>query len=151
MALSTQDIVLAKRRFFHAVNLDAATRQLATALFSFLAQQGGKPDCQVVEFGPLSDTDVVIADTACQLLAIILHKTTATASFTKGTDHATTCSTDGTQDLSVKIADTKYHAVLFPNGRACASGWTMLGNTTGTGSTGSSTDGAYGVVLLKAA
>lgn len=151
MALNTQDIILAKQRFFHAVNLDVATKALARTLFSFLAQQGGKPDMEVIEYGPLSNTDVVIANVACQLLAILIHKTTTTASFTKGTDHATTCSTDGTQDFSLKIADTKYHAVLFPNGRACASGWTMQGNTTGTGSTGSSTNGAYGVVLLKAA
>lgn len=150
MALSTQDIVLAKRRFFHTVNLDVALKALAQALFSFLAQQGGKPDLQVVEFGPLSGTDVVIANVACSLYAIIVHKTTATASYTKGTDHATTCSTDGTQDFSLKIADTKYHGAFFPRGRACAAGWTMQGNTTGTGSTGSSTNGASGVVLLGA-
>lgn len=151
MSLSTQDLVLAKRRFFHAVNLDTATRLLSMAFFSWIAQQGGKPDLQVVEFGPLSNTDVVIADAANKLYAIILHKLTTTASYTKGTDHATTCSTDGTQDFSLKLADTNTHAVFFPKGRANANGWTMQGNTTGTGATGSSTNGAYGVVLLGAA
>lgn len=150
MAISTADMVLAKRRFFHAVVLDTATKQLAMTLFSWLAQQGGKPDLQVVEYGPLSNTDVVIADAACSLRAIIVRKATATASYTKGTNHATTCSTDGTQDVSLKVSDTKYHALLFPNGLAMSAGFTMQGNTTGTGSTGSSTNGAYGVVLLSA-
>lgn len=150
MAISTQDIVFAKRRFFHAVNLDVATKGLAMALFSWLAQQGGKPDLQVVEYGPLSNTDVVIADAACSIRAIIVHKTTATASYTKGTNHATTCSTDGTQDVSLKVADTKYHGLFFPNGLAMSAGFTMQGNTTGTGSSGSSTNGASGVVLLSA-
>lgn len=152
MSLTTQDPVLARRRFFHAVNLDVGTKELGRALFSFLMQQGSpvRPSLQVVEFGPLSSTDVVIADAPCTLYALVLHKTTATASFTKATDHATTCSTDGTQDVSLKLADTNYHLLAFPRGRAFAAGITMQGNTTGTGGTGSSTNGASGVALLGA-
>lgn len=148
MALSTQDIVLAKRRFFHAVALSTATRLQATAFFSWLAQQGGKPDLQVVEFGTLTNTDVVIADAACKVYAIILHKTTATATFFKGTDSATTCATDGTQDISLRLAAIQHTMLFTATGKAFANGLTLQGNTTGTGSTGSAANGADGVVLL---
>lgn len=148
--MANQDIVLAKRRFFHAVSLDVATRSLSMALFSFLAQQGGHPDLSVVEITALTNTDQVIAAVPCTLYAMILHKATATASYTKATDHATTCSTDGTQDVSLKLADTNYHALIFPKGRAFANGITMQGNTTGTGSTGSAANGATGVALFGA-
>lgn len=150
MALSTQDPVLARRRFFHAFTLDASTYQMAIAFFSWLMQQGGRPDLQVKEITALSGTDQVIADAACKLYALILKKTTATASYSKGTDHATTCSTDGTQDFSLKMADVNSHDMFWPKGRACAAGWTMQGNTTGTGNTTSGANGAAGVCLLGA-
>lgn len=156
MALNTQDPVLAKRRFFHSVVAsgsaaaggDGATYKMAIEFFSWLMQQGGRPNLQVVEITALTNTDQVIANAACKLYALILKKLTATATFSKGTDHASTCSTDGTQDFSLKMADTYAHQVWWPRGRACASGWTMQGNTTGTGSSGSGANGAFGVCLL---
>lgn len=148
MALSTQDIVLAKRRFSHAVAQDAATRLQMTAFFSWLAQQGGRPDLQVVEFAALTNTDVVMADAACKLYVLVLHKATATATFFKATDHATTCSTDGTQDISLRLAAIARTILTFPVGKAFANGITCQGNTTGTGSTGSAANGADGVFLI---
>lgn len=149
MALSTQDIVLAKRRFFHAAAVDAALYQMTIAFFSWLTQQGNKPDLQVVEFSALTNTDVVLADSPCRLFALFLHKATATASYFKATDHATTCSTDGTQDVSLRMAqiDTRT-AYFWPKGKSFAAGITCQANTTGTGSTGSAANGADGVALI---
>ncbi len=150
MAISTQDIVRAKRRFFNAPTLTAPNYQLSVTFFSWLAQQGGTPDLQVVEFGPLSSSEVVIADAACKIYAIIQKKLTATASYTKGTDSATT-SSDAASEYRQKIEGVnRSMAAYYPTGFPMASGFTMQGNTTADGGTGSSTDGAYGVVLLGA-
>lgn len=151
MALSLQDIVLAKRRFFHAVALSPATRMQTMALFSFLAQSKGSPQLQVVEFPALSSTDVVIANAACKLYAVVLHKATATATFFKATDHATTCSTDGTQDISLRLAAIQHTVLITASGKAFTNGITCQGSTTGTGATGSAANGADGVFLIGSA
>lgn len=151
MALSLQDPVLAKHRLFHAVSFDTSTRLQMTAFFSWLMQQGGRPNLQVVEFTALSNTDQVLADVACRLYALILAKATATASWSKFTDNATTGSTDGTQNLSLWMAQIGRSFLCYPNGLALANGLTARGNTTGTGNTTAGAAGATGVVLLGAA
>jgi hypothetical protein len=152
MALSTQDPILAKRRFFHAVALDAAVQAIAVAFFSWINQQGGKPDLQVKEFDNLTNTDTVIADAACKVYAIVLKKGTTTAAFFKGTDHASTGATDGTQQISLRQNSVKVDILVFPKGLPMAAGLTLRSNTTGTGNTTSAAgDGASGVVLLGAA
>jgi hypothetical protein len=150
MAISTQDIVRAKRRFFNAPTLTAPNSQLAVAFFSWLAQQGGTPDLQVVEFGPLSSSEVVIADAACKIYAIVQKCPTATATYTKGTDNATTAS-DAASEYRQKIEGiNRSMAAFYPTGFPMANGFTMQGTTTADGGTGSSTNGASGVVLLGA-
>jgi hypothetical protein len=153
MSLSLQDPILAKRRLFHApvVSEQASLWQLSMAFFSWLMQQGGRPDMQVVEHDALSSTDVVIADAACNLLAWLMTKATATATFSKATDNATTGS-DAASDLRVWLSGVDNVVGLFyPKGQPFANGITLQGTTTADGGTGSGDDGATGVVLLKAA
>lgn len=148
MSISVQDIVLAKRRYLNAAALDAACSQLSMAFFSWLAQQGGTPELQVVEFGPLSSTDVVIADAACKIYAIVQKCPTSTATYTKGTDNATTAS-DAASEYRQKIEGAnRTMAAFYPSGFPMANGFTMQGTTTADGGTGSGTNGASGVVLL---
>jgi hypothetical protein len=153
MALTLQDPVLAKRRLCHApvIQDQASLYQLQMALFSWLMQQGGRPDMQVVEHDALSDTDVVIADVACNLLAWFLQKATATATFAKATDNSTTGS-DAASELRVWLSGaSNVAALLYPKGQPFANGITLQGTTTANGGTGSAADGATGVMLLKAA
>ena len=148
MSISVQDIVLAKRRYLNAASIDAASHQLSMAFFSWLAQQGGTPELQVVEFDYQIGTSFVIADAPCKVYAIILNKATTTAASWKGTDHASTGSATafavGVTQNSIGVAD-----LFFPKGLPMAAGFTILSNTTMAGSTTSAAgDGARGVVLL---
>lgn len=148
MSISVQDIVRARRRYLNAAQLDAATGLLGVEFFSFLAQQGGIPDLQVVEFGPLTGTTAVIADAACKIYAIVARKLTTTAASFKGTDHATTGSSTA---FAVGLTQTtiKTDSMYFPKGLPMAAGFSILSNTTMAGSTTSAAgDGAAGVVLL---
>lgn len=151
MALSLQNFVLAKQRFFRAAALAAGCQGLAYAFFSWLSQQQNNLELQAVEFGPASSTEIVIANAPCTIRAIILAKATATASFFKGTDSAS-ASSDADSELRQKIAGVGNSMGLFyPKGFAMANGFTVQGNTTASGGTGSAADGPTGVVLLSAA
>lgn len=151
MAISVSDSINAWRKVGAAIHSMSPSVQLQmTALKSWLSQQLGNPDLQFVPFDRLSSTEVVIADAACKLYAIVARKITATATFTKATDSAT-ASSDTAAEYVVKMAGAEtFYALLFPNGMAMASGITMQGNTTADGGTGSGTDGATGFVLLGA-
>ena len=148
MSISVQDIVQARTRYLNAASIDAAAYQLSRALFSWLAQQGGTPALQVVEFDYQIGTSFVIADAPCKVYAIILSKATTTAASFKGTDHASTGSSTafavGQTQNSIGVAD-----FFYPKGLPMANGFTILSNTTMAGSTTSAAgDGARGVVLL---
>lgn len=156
MSLSLVDFVLAKRRYFNATSGtigDAAAHQFAVAFFSWLAQQGGTPNLQVVEFGPLIGTTTVIADAPCKVYAILLKKATTTAASFKGTDHATTGSSTafavGLTQAAPATGVARTDNLLFPKGLPMANGFSILSNTTMAGNTTSAAgDGAQGVVLI---
>lgn len=149
MAIATQAAVLAWQRASHFPSDPGVQFQLET-LKSYLAAQGGNPDLQVVEFDHLTGTDVVIADAACKVYAIVLVKTTATAATFKGTDNATTGSaTAGNVTLTQNSIGEA--AQTFPSGLPMANGLTLISNTTASGSTTSAAgDGAKGLVILGA-
>lgn len=152
MALSLQDPVFAKRRFLRAIPVQAQSSmyQVSMTLLSWLMQFGGKPDLQVVEHDLLSSTEVVIADAACSALAWIQRKATATATYSKATDSATT-SSDADSEYRIKLAGVNnVVATVWPKGAAFASGITCQGNTAPSTGTGSGADGAVGVWLLAA-
>ena len=155
MAISTVDIVLAKRRFFHSAALigssvGAPIQQFAYTLFSWLSQQKNNPDLQVVEFDHLTGSNTVIADAACSIFAVVLKKATTTAAFFKGSDSATTSSSTAPEMLLRQNA-VEADMLIFPRGLDMTSGLTVSSDTTADGNTGSSAgDGAAGVVLLGA-
>lgn len=154
MAISTQAGVKAWRRVFNWAggqsDFPAVIALQLKAFKSFLSQQGGLPDLEFVPFAALSSTDVVIADAACKVYAIVTTKATATASWFKLTDHATTGS-DTAPEIGTKHAYIGTQIQLFPKGLAMANGVTLQGVTTADGGTGSSTDGMSGFVLIGAA
>lgn len=150
MAFSGSDPILAKRRFFHAAAVSASVYNLAIEFFSWLNQQGGKPDCQVVEFTYGTATAQVQLAGVGTLLAVLLKKETTTAAFAKFSDHATDFSATAIV-LMVKQSTIDTAAVFFPKGLALATGLTFESHTTCDGTTTSGAgDGALGVVLLKA-
>lgn len=138
MSLATQASPLAKRRamnFITAISAKAFGRLILTAFFTGIQQFLGAPDLLVAEFSGLNNTDVVVAGEACSVYAIFMKVPTAVTGFFKGTNHATTCATNGSQDVSVltnKIGET---ILLFPNKLAMSAGFTIRGNTTATGNT----------------
>ncbi len=148
MSISVQDIVRARRRYLNTAQLDAATGLLGVEFFSFLAQQGGMPDLQVVEFGPLTGTTTVIADAACKVYAVIMRKLTTTAACFKLTDDAATGSSTAFA-LGLRQNTIKTDSFYAPKGLPMANGVAILSNTTMAGNTTSAAgDGAAGVVLL---
>lgn len=151
MALSTQSNVLAKQRAFH-YNFKPATQGFLRWLFSWFSQFAGNPDLQVVEFAALTNGNTVLADAACKLYGVFLSKDTATASWFKGADSATTAATDGSAEISQKTSGAGGEfCLIYPEGLALANGLTVCGNTTATGSTGSGANGPRGFVLIGAA
>ena len=149
MAFSGQDPVLAKQRFFHAVAIHASVYNLSVAFFSWLNQQGGRPDLQVVELIAGTATAQVICAGAATLRALALVKSTTTAAFAKLSDHATDF--DATAiTVMIKQAAVGAAALFFPGGLAHATGITFESHTTCDGSTTSATgDGAIGVALIS--
>jgi hypothetical protein len=149
--ISVQDPVLAWRRianYMHSFSPDS--QAILKALKSYLVQHGSNPDLEVVPFDELSDTDVVIADAASKLFAIVLKKDTTTATFTKATNHAS-ASSDTAADIVIKSATVGEHVLVYPRGEAFATGITMQGNTTADAGTGSGTNGCKGFAIIGAA
>ena len=152
MALSLQDPVQGKRRFFHAVAVSgsAAVNTIAINFFTWLMTQVvPTPQLQTVEFSALSSTSVVIANVACHLYVVVLSKPTTTAGYFKGSDNATTASSSA-PEVSLRQNAVETDVLLFPKGLALTEGFAIRSDTTASGGTGSGTDGASGVVLLGA-
>jgi hypothetical protein len=153
MALSTQSAPLAKRRAGNYISAfgKSFSRLVFTTFWSWIAQMNGSPDLQVVEFGALDNTDVVVADAACSIYAIVIKKPTATAGNFKAGDSATTCPTDGSGVLGIKGNKAGEQVLFFPQKLTMASGFTIRANTTATGSASPVTaDKPAGMVILGA-
>jgi hypothetical protein len=150
MALSLVEILKAKRR---ALNYSVAPsiQGYLKWFFSYMSQFAGNPNLQIVEFAALSASEVVIANVACTLYALVLLKATATATYTKLTDSATT-SSDADSEFRIKQAGAgQTMALMFPNGVPFASGITMQGNTAPSTGVGSGANGGNGFAILGAA
>lgn len=110
--------------------------------FLHMAANKGNPDLQYVNVdGVYSSSDggnnasQVLVNGACTLYVVFLKKVGATESIFKWTNHASTATTDGTQDGA--IAQTAAGSLLevYPDGRALSTGLTATETTTRTGST----------------
>ncbi len=150
MAFTASDPVLAKQRFFNALKGAPQVYNLAMSLYSWLMQQGARPDMQVVELAAGTATAQVICGAAATLRALVLIKATTTAAFAKISDHATDFSSSAVTVL-IKQAALGQMIVAFPTGLAHGTGITFESHTTCDGSTTSGAgDGASGVALISA-
>lgn len=148
MAISTQDGVLAWRRaanYLQGIN-PAAARQLK-ALKEYIVGPLGNPDLEFVPFDKVSDTDVVIANGAADLIALVLVKDSTTSTFFKLTDHNTTAS-DAASEVRIEANKVGVSIAVFPQRLSFTVGITAQGTTTSNGGTGSDTNGASGFALL---
>lgn len=113
------------------------------ALFLHLAANKGNPDLLYLPIdGVVSASDGgntasnPLADAAVTLYALYLKKNGATAVWFKGSNHASTATTDGTEDISFKLTTASDDMLwIFPQGHALSTGLTVTQNTTATGST----------------
>lgn len=124
MALSTQAIVLAKRRAFSAakvMGLSSALTQVLSTLFQEISQKYGAVDLQVVEAVANSTTDAVVADTACKLYGVFL-KGGSSARDVRWADHASSADTPTT---TLAIGVSEQTAYVYPAGKAFTTGLTF--------------------------
>lgn len=112
------------------------------ALFLHIAANKNNPDLYYKNIdGQVSSSDgtgsaasQVLVDGPCTLYAIYMRKTGSTESVLKGSNHASTATTDGTQDLAFAQTVAGTELVVYPDGRALSTGLTVTVNTTRTGS-----------------
>lgn len=149
MALSVQSSLLAKRRAMSYANgLKPGVVGLISWLFQYFSQFKGNPDLLFVPFSGIGSNTVIAAE-ACKLYAIVLQKVTATASYFKGTNNATTAATNGSQDLTVLLSGAgNSTALIYPDGLSLSTGLTIIANTTTTGSVSSGADAPTGFALI---
>lgn len=142
MALVTESAGRVRQKTY-MINRNAGVFYALKALFLHLAANKGNPDLFIKNIdGAVGTSDggntasQVLVDAACTVYAVYLKKTGATATWFKATNHASTATTDGTEDFSYKLTTAAEEDLfLFPSGRALATGLTITTNTTATGST----------------
>jgi hypothetical protein len=115
------------------------TMQLA-ALFQYLSQHKKNPSLQIVPFA-IAGADIVIADVACTLYALVCRKPTAstTAAWLKGSDHATVAA--AAADIAIPLVAAgsgRVAGVVSPDGILLATGLTIAQHTAVDGNTDSS-------------
>lgn len=150
MALVTQSAGLVRQKAYMAVYGNGTTAlpnspfnfYAFKALFLHLAANKGNPDLFYKNIdGAVHSSDgtatvsQVLVDAACTLYAVFLRKRGTTETILKGTNHATTAATDGTQDLAFALTAAGTEVVIYPDGRALSAGLTVTEDTTRTGST----------------
>ena len=114
------------------------------ALFLHLAANKGNPDLTYKNISALTNAsdgtnsnDQVLTAVANTLYAVYLKKGTgSTASYVKLTNHATTGTTNGTQDFGYKMTTAaEENLFLFPTGHSLATGLVISQDTSATGAT----------------
>lgn len=142
MALVTQSANLVRQKT-QAITRTPGVFYALKALFLHLAANQGNPDLFYKNIdGLVNSSDggntasQILVDAPCTLYAVWLKKTGTTATFFKATNHASTATTDGTEDLSYKLtASLEENLFLFPSGHPLSVGLTVTEDTTATGST----------------
>lgn len=146
MALSLEDANKVRQKALGAIGQSTAglrspgvMMQLA-ALFQYLSQHKRNPDLQIVPFD-LAGSDVVLADAACKIYAIVYKKPagSTTNSWFKGSDHATTVA--AAADLAFFCIGTgggnKVYSLVVPDGLTHVNGLSVAAHTTVNGNTDS--------------
>ncbi len=152
MALVTQSANLVRQKAYNSVygNAIGTTSDpnsplnfyVFKQLFIHLAMNKGNPDLFYKNVdGLVNSSDggntasQILVDAACTLYAIFLRKTGTTETIFKGTNHASTATTDGTQDIAIALTAAGSVFEIYPDGRALSTGLTVTEDTTRTGST----------------
>jgi hypothetical protein len=152
MSLTTQSANLVRQKAYISVYGNATGTSSNTnspfnyyafkALFLHLAMNKGNPDLFYKNIdGTYSASDggnnasQILVDAACTLYAVFLRKVGSVETIVKGTNHASTAATDGTQDLAFALTVAGSETIVYPDGRALSTGLTVTENTTRTGST----------------
>lgn len=151
MALSLENTILTKQRCL-AETRKPDIQALLKAFFSHLAQHKGSPKLQATFYSALAGTDVVPADAPCKVYAWYIKKPSGstTAAYLKASNHASALD-EAAPTMSIYLPTNEEVIVLFPNGVAMSTGFTIGSNTTPTGSTGSSAaDQPSGFVIVGA-
>lgn len=153
MAITTQSAQLVRQKaYFSTYSYNASTTSpeqvsplnyyVFKAFFLHMAMNKGNPDLNYTNIDGLYNSsdggntaDQVLCNGPCTLYAIFLRKTGSTSTSFKWTNHASTATTDGTQDgvISMTVAGSCFQ--IFPDGRALSTGLTVTEDTTRTGST----------------
>lgn len=150
MALTTESAGRVRQKAYYSVYGNGTTTlpnspfnfYAIKALFLHLAANKGNPDLFYKNIdGAYSSSDggnnasQILVDAACTLYAVFLRKRGTTETIFKGSNHASTAGTDGTQDLSFALTAAGSELIVYPDGRALSTGLTVTENTTRTGST----------------
>ena len=162
MALTTETILLAKRRVFQALSKTgtAGGSPLAVAafkeLFKWFDSHKSNPVLQLVAISDLT-ADVVAADVPCKLYGIYLKKqATGTDAFYNVFNDTTNDATEGDKRFTFGlITASEEQFAIFPNGFDLLAGMVHGSYTAAAGAAGStpttSGDGPNGFVLIGAA
>jgi hypothetical protein len=151
MALSLENTTLTKQRCL-AETRKPDIQALLKAFFSHLAQHKGNPQLQATFFSALAGTDVVAADAACKLYAWYIKKPTAstTAAYVKASNHASALD-EADDTMHVYLPTNEEVLLVFPNGIAMSTGFTIGSNTTASGTGASAAaDQPSGFVIVGA-
>lgn len=108
---------------------------------------------QLVNFSGLSSADGVIADAACKLYLIAAKKPSGstTASWLKGSNHATVAAAAADLGLPFAATDTGWHTYFDPQGTVLGTGLTLGAHTTVSGNTKSNAaDAPTGFAIIGA-
>lgn len=150
MALTVQSAGLVRQKALHAAGFASGAvvnsqfdYWALKALFLHLAANKGNPDLKIVyiDGGATASNggntaSQVVSDSACNIYAMFLKKTGATATSFKVTNHGSTAATDGTQEFGyILTVAGECNMFLFPDGHAMSTGCVYTEDTTATGST----------------
>lgn len=112
------------------------------AFFLHMAANKSNPDLRYTNIdGAVNSSDggntadQILVDGPCTLYAVFLRKRGTTETIFKGTNHASTAGTNGTQDLAFALTAAGTMVAVYPDGRALSIGLTVTEDTTRTGST----------------
>lgn len=157
MALTLEDALLTKQRALNNFNYtDPECEATIRQLFDGAINAKGSPKLQYVSIDYTGNVDIVVADVACRLYAVVLKKPTASTvdAWAKFSDHATVASAD--PDLAIKLVGTggggRQYALTFQNGLSLATGLTTASHTSNSADTDSAdADASAGFAIIGAA
>ena len=124
------------------VGCNPATQNALLDLKGYLSQEKRNPNLQFLPIdgvytasdGGTNASEVLIAG-ACTIYGIYLKKQGSTETVFKASNNATTAASNGTQDLAIAATAAGDVFVIYPDGRAMSTGFTVTEQTDRTGST----------------